>query len=88
MTDKRETLEPQYQPLAAKRKDPFNKYVVDIISARHVSMRNEIGNVTGAIQLAFFRGYQAGYIDGAEGSKPEFKAGLEEYIKSSAESKS
>lgn len=72
---KQATVEPGYRPLGDKLEDPgLPQEVKDLVRMRHVAQRGEIGQTSGAIQLAFFRGYAGGYEDRVMGNKPKHPA--------------
>ncbi len=67
--------EPQYSTLAEKMENPnIPDDIKDLVRHRHTSQRNEIGQTTGALELAYRRAYQAGYEDRVMGLPPKMWA--------------
>lgn len=67
------TREPQYRSLSEKMHDPqVPEEIRDLIQQRHVSQRQEVGQTSGSLELAFRRGYQGGYGDGKAGRRRRY----------------
>lgn len=63
--------EPLYNTLAEKMENPhIPDDIKDLVRKRHVSQRQEIGQTTGSLELAYRRGYQVGYEDRVMGLSP------------------
>ena len=56
-------IEPRYTPISELKfgKGHIPEDIRDLVEQRHVRSRNEISKVLGEIELAYRRGYQAGY---------------------------
>lgn len=60
-------MEPGYKTLQQKMESRIlPKEIKDLVKECHVDMRNNIGKITGALELAYRRGFEAGKNDAGQ----------------------
>lgn len=67
-------VEPMYATLQQKMESEWLiKNIKDLIRDSHILIRNTINPISASIELAYRRGYQAGFEDASNKREPEHK---------------